>query len=268
MKNTITDLTRRATIDYLLACGEPFHGRLDLMEFLRRVWLLSEMPSEDPRYDNAEQDIRQHTVNNEDWGHDYLLFQRLHIESCKDEVFLKFVETSLNPRVVSDKDQTEQRADAVNRYLARDGYCLKADERVSGWPVYHAKPSDLPDVFVSRPTDQFPLSLNELTHTMIELLMNRGQAREVALLAFASGHSLEETHYDNWNGGTYFWNLTIQVTSDVYARLSSDEKEEAETRIRDTGNELLRSYEHCRMRAAMLIPVINARPEIREEARR
>jgi hypothetical protein len=267
-KNEITDLTRRAIIDYLLECGDPFHGRLDHMEFLRRVWPLSEMPSEDSRFDDAESDIWQHTVNNHDWDHDELLFKRLQIETCSDDIFLKFVETALSPRVVSKMARIEERADAVNRHLARDGYTLVADERVSGWPVYHAQRSTVADPFVVRSPDEFPFSVNELTHTMIELLMNRGQAREVALLTFESGHFLDQTRYDNWNGGTYFWTLTLKTPAGIYARLSTEEREGAETRLKDTANELLRPYEFCGMDAAIIVPVANLQPDIREEARR
>jgi hypothetical protein len=262
-KNEISDLTRRAIVDYLLASGEPFHGRLDRMEFLRRVWPLSEMPSEDPRCDNAESDIWQHTVNNHDWEDDYLLFSRLQIEECDDDIFLRFVETCLSPRVVLNINRIGERVDAVNLYLARDGYRLSIAERISGWPVYRAEKSAEPEPIKNIAPDTFPFSIEELTHTMIDILMNRGQAREVALLTFATGQALEQTRYDNWNGGTYFWTLTLQTPTDLYARLSTDERQEAETRLRETADELLRSNELCRMDAVIVSLAVKMRHDIR-----
>jgi hypothetical protein len=59
-------------VDYLLFREEPFHGSLDMMSFLKRVWDLSQMLSTDSRFSNAEGDIWQHIVNNDDWSLSYL----------------------------------------------------------------------------------------------------------------------------------------------------------------------------------------------------
>lgn len=158
-KNEISDLTRRAIVDYLIARAEPFHGRLDRMEFLRRVWPLSEMPSEDPRFENAEDDIWQHTVNNHDWEDDYLLFNRLQIETCDDATFLCFVETCISPRVIASMNQIDERVDAVNLYLARDGYRLSIAEHISGWPLYRADKSVGPEPVVPLTHDVFPFAM-------------------------------------------------------------------------------------------------------------
>jgi len=60
----ISEVTRRNTIDYLLQRRYPFHGRLGLIDFLKKIWNLSSMPSTDHRFENAEGDIWQHMVNN------------------------------------------------------------------------------------------------------------------------------------------------------------------------------------------------------------
>jgi hypothetical protein len=59
----ITEFTRTDIVDALLLDKEhPFHGNLDLVSFLKRVWPLDSMPSRDSRFKNASGDIWQHVV--------------------------------------------------------------------------------------------------------------------------------------------------------------------------------------------------------------
>lgn len=44
-----------------------YHGRLDEIDFLSRLYNLDSMPSSDSCFRNALGDIRRHTVNNDDW---------------------------------------------------------------------------------------------------------------------------------------------------------------------------------------------------------
>jgi hypothetical protein len=85
-KKKITELTRTDIVDTLLLDKEqPFYGKLDMIPFLKRVWPLESMPSEDSRFENAEGDIWQHTVNN--YGYDESqLYQRLRGVSLADHV--------------------------------------------------------------------------------------------------------------------------------------------------------------------------------------
>ena len=64
--------------------------------FLNSIWNLSEMPSEDARYTNAEGDIYQHMINNNDWDFNYLFEDRLKLYES-DEIFIKFLETVISP---------------------------------------------------------------------------------------------------------------------------------------------------------------------------
>ena len=58
---TIFSLTEKYPIKYY------YYGRLDEIEFLCKLYPLNEMPSNDNRFENARDDIFQHTVNNDDW---------------------------------------------------------------------------------------------------------------------------------------------------------------------------------------------------------
>ena len=61
-KMTISELTRRDIIDYIICAKIRWCGRLEEIEFLNRLFDLQHMPSHDGRFKNAEADIFQHRV--------------------------------------------------------------------------------------------------------------------------------------------------------------------------------------------------------------
>lgn len=65
-----------------------------IIPFLNEIWDLRSMQSEDRRFNNAEQDIIQHTINNNDWDLKYLFTERLKLLT-DDEKFTKFLEKLL-----------------------------------------------------------------------------------------------------------------------------------------------------------------------------
>jgi len=134
----ITEVTRREILDRLLICGREFHGKLDLISFLKRIWDLSSMPSTDHRFTDAEGDIWQHMVRNYDWTDSELLEGKLNLPGCGDSVFLKFLETCLHPLVVRDENEASEIADEFNQFLESDGYRLEITSQISGRPVYSA----------------------------------------------------------------------------------------------------------------------------------
>lgn len=139
----ISEVTRRNIIDYMLLREYPFHGRLDLISFLKRIWDLSSMPSTDPRFKHAEGDIWQHMVRNYDWEYDYLLFTYLDLLRCNNETFLKFLETCLHPVVLSDEKRVSETLSEFNKFLAPDGYRLEVSSQISGRPIYKAIKFDI-----------------------------------------------------------------------------------------------------------------------------
>ena len=134
----ISEVIRRNIIDYLLLRKYPFHGRLDLISFLKRIWNLSSMPSTDGRFKDAEGDIWQHMINNYDWEDNYLLYEYLDLLGCNDVTFLKFLESCLHPVVLYDEKQVSETLSEFNKFLAPDGYRLEVSSQLSGRPVYKA----------------------------------------------------------------------------------------------------------------------------------
>lgn len=77
-----------------------YSGKLSELDFLKRIYNLEQLPSYDGRYLNAEGDIWQHTVNNDDyqkgWAFDD---ERFKLSNGDDEIFLKFLCAVFHPAV-------------------------------------------------------------------------------------------------------------------------------------------------------------------------
>lgn len=68
--NEISEVTRRAIVDYLMVSGADWVGRLPEDDFLARLYDLTAMRSTDHRMRNAAANIHQHRVNWRDWEDD------------------------------------------------------------------------------------------------------------------------------------------------------------------------------------------------------
>lgn len=155
----VTQVTRSAILDEFILGERSFHGRLDLMSFLKRVWPLADMPSTDGRFENAEGDIWQHMVRNYDWDEHYLLCERLNLLGCDDETFLRFLETCLHPLAVPDEEEAKALAHGLNKHLEIDGFRLVVSSRISGRPVFSAVDSASSEL-VSEDPDVFEVVLS------------------------------------------------------------------------------------------------------------
>jgi hypothetical protein len=133
----ITEFTRTDIVDALLLDKEhPFNGKLDLISFLKRVWPLESLPSQDSRFKDAAGDIWQHMVNNSDWDESELLYRRLGINEVPDEQFVRFLEACMNPVVARDPERIEALATLFNKHLQHDGFVAKPAGKVSGRTIY------------------------------------------------------------------------------------------------------------------------------------
>jgi hypothetical protein len=92
------------------------------------------MPSTDYRYSNAEGDIWQHMVNNDDWSYEQL-FNYLDLNNVSTKLFSKFLEELTHPLVRDGDDQTEL-VSTLNKYLKKDQFEIRATSEISGYPVY------------------------------------------------------------------------------------------------------------------------------------
>lgn len=137
-QNTITEVTRRALIDYLSVCRH-WSGSLPEDDFLGRIYDLKRMPSTDyrPEYDNAAKDIWKHRVMNHDWPDDWVFTDdRFDLLFGPDEPFLRFLVETVHPVVRPDTAESQAMVAEYNSLLAMDGWEIYAIKEISGKSVF------------------------------------------------------------------------------------------------------------------------------------
>lgn len=157
----ITEITKRDILDLFrngLEINEFFDtktviyhyfGRIEEIAFLKRMYDLGNMPSTDSRYENAEQDIWQHTVNNDDYPYCWVFEdERFGLQNGEDEIYLKFLCEVFHPAVRYEKGYWKEFLAEINRLLQNDGYELYPANKVSnrdvyGWRVYQKEENAL-----------------------------------------------------------------------------------------------------------------------------
>lgn len=131
---SISEITRKNIMEDLYIKGN-IEGKLELIDFLNRIWNLENMPSTDSRFHNALGDIWQHMINNSDWDEAYLYEQYLELFTTTDEVFTQFLEYIVHP-IVRNPSEVREYIDLINVHLLIDGYQLVPNDKISGYIVY------------------------------------------------------------------------------------------------------------------------------------
>jgi len=135
--NEISELTRRAIVDFLSSSAIHWAGRLQEDDFLARLYDLSSMRSTDHRMSNAASDIYQHRVNWQDWEDDWVFYDtRFNLLRAPDGEFLRFLCEVVHPVVRPDVEAARNLVAAFNRELAADGWSLAEAKQISGRPVF------------------------------------------------------------------------------------------------------------------------------------
>ncbi len=137
-QNTVTEVTRRAIIDYL-SVGRHWSGVLQEDDFLGRLYPLSRMPSTDYRaeFNTAAKDIWKHRVMNTDWPDDWVFTDsRFDLLHGPDEAFLRFLAETVHPIVRPESTTARDMVKEFNAELAADGWELYVSKEISGRPVY------------------------------------------------------------------------------------------------------------------------------------
>jgi hypothetical protein len=137
-KNVITPVTRRKIVDEILVGSFVYHGQAQEDDFWSRLLDLDTLPSYDPRYQTAAQDIYKHRVlNPNDWSDRWFLKDdRTNMLRCPDLEFLRFLCETVHPAVQPEKLLVGELVAMYNKWLAVDGYELITTEEISGRPVY------------------------------------------------------------------------------------------------------------------------------------
>ncbi len=137
MVNEISDVTRRAVVDFIVASESDWAGRLGEDDFLARLYDLASMPSTDHRFENAAGDIWKHRIINSDWSADWVFYDpRFNLLWAPDGEFLRFLCETVHPVVRPDSDAARELVAAYNGELAADGWSLVEATQISGKPVF------------------------------------------------------------------------------------------------------------------------------------
>lgn len=114
-----------------------YNGDITELDFLNELYDLKNLPSKDGRFDNAYDDIYQHTINNDDWKLGWVFYDsRFNLKGCEDEDLLKFICKVFHPSVRSENCCWKGLLENIQVLLKPDGYELYAVERISGRSVY------------------------------------------------------------------------------------------------------------------------------------
>lgn len=159
--NRITEITKRDILDLFrngLEIDDFFEtktvkyyyfGRLEEIDFLKRIYDLKKIPSNDSRFKDAEGDIWQHTVNNDDYPFCWVFEdERFELTNGTDEKYLEFICEIFHPAVRYDKGYWKEFLIEINKLLQNDGYEIYPAEKVSnrdvyGWKVYQKEENAL-----------------------------------------------------------------------------------------------------------------------------
>lgn len=151
--------TRRSIFDKIMSHADflgVFQGGnyedQNIVDFLKIIWDLPAMPSEDPRFKNAEADARQHLINNDDWDLTYTFEHRFNLLAGDTKHFIKFVEACVSPFVRLSSEEIMQYVEEINPLLNRDNCELAIEDYIDERPHYIIKSGtgfsfDLKDIY-------------------------------------------------------------------------------------------------------------------------
>jgi hypothetical protein len=228
MPKKITEVTRRDVRESLSSLN--LWGRLEEIEFLDRLYDLDAMPSSDSRFRTARQDIAQHRLANDDWDNDWIFYDdRFGLKDGDDKVLLRFLAELVHPVVRSDQDEVASITRVLNGLLAPDGYRLVVQDHMSGRPIYAGVEIQPEPLRARAAAKHFTEDVRPLVATVARLAELDGSTLEQEVLRSAEPR-LEEPEHDNWDGGTYYYTLTLIVPVDLFARLG-DQVRPIEERI-------------------------------------
>lgn len=132
--------TRNNLLDWLALSEYRWSGRLEHPEFLSRLYNLEMLPSTDSRYDTANGDIYQHTVNNWDWEDDWVFSDdRFQLRDGTDENLLNFLVETVHPVVRDGPEAAAAMVSAYNDTLRRDGFELYPADNFGDRVIYASR---------------------------------------------------------------------------------------------------------------------------------
>lgn len=139
---------RRNVYDSIVALGNFYgkyneegqsYGDLTIVDFLKLIWDLPTMKSEDFRYRNAEGEAVQHIINNDDWDTNDIFERRFNLLRGDDKYFVKFLEAVVSPSVRNNTQEIIEYVNAINASLKPAKYELVIEDYINDLPSYKVR---------------------------------------------------------------------------------------------------------------------------------
>lgn len=186
----------------------PYFGRMMELDFLKRLYALKSMRSLDSRFLDAERDIWQHTVNNDDYPSCWVFEdERFQLKNGSDEIYLKFICEIFHPTVRFEKGYWKEFLAEVNRLLKNDGYELYPAKKTSnrdvyGWRIYLPEENSIFIPFSQR-------NLKAIKEKKILLSIKRNARNQI--------YQLLERYNDNYQKmDETGWSYNVSTSDEVF----------------------------------------------------
>lgn len=186
-----------------------YWGRLDEIIFLKRLYDLSRLPSYDGRFDDAEGDIWQHTVNNNDYDVGWVFEDdRFCLSSGNEDVYLlNFLCEIFHPAVRVEKQDWRALLTKLNELLEPDGYNIYPKGAISGRDMYCWKnlqlgqkvvAEQMADIKTAFDSDYVGIQV-DLMYSLIDTAPHSaiGKAKELIEICCKSILDGQKIHYDD-----------------------------------------------------------------------
>lgn len=209
-----------------------YYGCINEIDFLKRLYPLDQMPSLDERYENAEMDIWQHTINNDDFPFCWIFEdERFPLKNGSDEELLKFLCEIFHPAVRNEKGYWKEYLIKINSLLRADGYELYERERISNRFVYSWRQISFME---AQSGGYLPFSIRnkkEIEEKRLNIpTITKKVRKEIITLFNQYDEILNRTDETNWNYSISSKGAIIEDLRDYYVPKAFDsEKKYSET---------------------------------------
>lgn len=172
----ISTSSRKKILDLILNAEGAFEFANDINEgiipFLNEIWDLKSMPSEDNRFTNAEQDIIQHTINNDDWDWNELFEVRLNIIKSEDK-FTNFLEVFLLPKYQNSHERVSYYTERINDVLESERLVLATISYEGDFPILELTKIDSLDRPTDIPVNKIPFFVLPYQNISVNKVVNK-----------------------------------------------------------------------------------------------
>lgn len=221
--NRITEITRRDILDlfknglviddffYEQKIFLNYYGRLNEIDFLKRLYNLEEMSSLDSSFVNAENEILQHAVTNDNYQQCWIFEdKRFELKDGSDEVYLRFLCEVFHPAVQPDKGEWRVFLEKINELLHNDGYDIYPVDKISNRDIYGWRIYQKDDAALFIPYSQ--RNIKDIREKRIVLSINRTARKQIYQM-------LERYNIEYLVTDETGWNYNTTVAEDVFTEI-------------------------------------------------